>query len=58
MNELVIDMKNKYPDFYITPQHLGQIVRDNNKTRKQEKEQDMNISQKKDIRNQLKNKLN
>ena len=34
MNELVIDMKNKYPDFDITPQHLGQIVRDNNKTRK------------------------
>ena len=34
MNELVIDMKNKYSDFDITPQHLGQIVRDNNKTRK------------------------
>ena len=34
MNELLIDMKNKYPTFDITPQHLGQIVRDNNKTRK------------------------
>jgi transposase len=34
MNELVIDMKKKYPNFDITPQHLGQIIRDNNKTRK------------------------
>ena len=34
MNELLVDMKNKYPTFDITPQHLGQIVRDNNKTRK------------------------
>ena len=33
MNELLVDMKNKYPTFYITSQHLGQIVRDNNKTR-------------------------
>jgi transposase-like protein len=34
MNELALDMKQKYKDFNITPQHLGQIVRDNNKTRK------------------------
>jgi transposase len=34
MNELALDMKQKYKDFDITPQHLGQIVRDNNKTRK------------------------
>jgi len=34
MNELLVDMKNKYPTFDITPQHLGQIIRDNNKTRK------------------------
>ena len=34
MNELVVDMKNKYPKFDITPQHLGQVIRDNNKTRK------------------------
>ena len=26
MNELLIDMKNKYPTFDITPQHLGQNV--------------------------------
>ncbi len=26
MNELVIDMKNKYPTFYITSQHSGQVV--------------------------------
>jgi len=25
MNELLVDMKNKYPTFDITPQHLGQI---------------------------------
>ncbi len=34
MNELVIDMKKKYPTFDITPQHLGQVIRDNNQTRK------------------------
>jgi len=31
MNELEIEMKNKYPAFDITPQHLGQVIRDNNK---------------------------
>ena len=54
MNELAIDMKKKYPTFDITPQHLGQVIRDNNKTRK---EQDTNIFQKKDIRNQLRKKM-
>lgn len=34
INDLAIDMKNKYPTFDITPQHLGQVIRDNNKTRK------------------------
>jgi transposase len=34
MNELVLDMKKHYPSFDITPQHLGQVIRDNNKTRK------------------------
>lgn len=34
MNELEIDMKKKYSTFDITPQHLGQVIRDNNKTRK------------------------
>ena len=34
MNELVLDMTQKYPTFDITPQHVGQIIRDNNKTRK------------------------
>lgn len=47
MNELVIDMKNKYHTFDITPQLLGQVIRDNNKTRK---EQDTSIFQKKDIK--------
>ena len=54
MNELAIDIKKKYPSFDITPQHLGQVIRDNNKTRK---EQDTNIFQKKDIRNQLRKKM-
>ena len=49
MNELLVDMKNKYPTFDITSQHLGQIVGDNNK---QENEQGTNIFQKKDTRNQ------
>lgn len=34
MNELAIDMKKKHSTFDITPQHLGQVIRDNNKTRK------------------------
>ena len=34
MNELENEMKKKYPTFDITPQHLGQVIRDNNKTRK------------------------
>ncbi len=49
MNELAFDMKQKYSTFDITPQHLGHVIRDNNQTRK---EQDTNISQKKDTRNQ------
>lgn len=34
MSELEIIMKKLYPYFNITPQHLGQVLRDNNKTRK------------------------
>ena len=34
MNELAFDMKQKYPTFDITPQHLGHVIRDNNQTRK------------------------
>ena len=34
MSELEIEMKKKYPTFDITPQHLGQVIRDNNQTRK------------------------
>jgi transposase len=34
MDELVYEMKRKYDTFDITPQHLGKIVRDNNRTRK------------------------
>lgn len=34
MDEMVYDMKKKYTTFDITPQHLGHIIRDNNKTRK------------------------
>jgi len=34
MNELAFDLKQKYPTFNITPQHLGHVIRDNNQTRK------------------------
>ena len=34
MEELHKIIKKKYKDFDITPQHLGQVIRDNNKTRK------------------------
>jgi len=34
MEELHKIVKNKYKDFNITPQHLGQVIRDNNITRK------------------------
>ena len=34
MEELYKIIKKKYKDFDITPQHLGQIIRDNNITRK------------------------
>ena len=27
MEELVVDMKNQYSTFNITPQHLGQVIR-------------------------------
>jgi len=39
MNELAFDMKQTYPTFDITPQHLGQIIRDNNQTRKRTRHQ-------------------
>ena len=34
MNELVKNIKKKYKNFDITPQHLGKVIRDNNITRK------------------------
>ena len=34
MEELHKIVKKKYKDFDITPQHLGQIIRDNNITKK------------------------
>lgn len=34
MEELHKIVKKKYKDFNITPQHLGQVIRDNNITRK------------------------
>jgi hypothetical protein len=34
MEELVKLVKVKYTNFNITPQHLGKVIRDNNKTRK------------------------
>lgn len=46
----ILSNKKKYKDFDITPQHLGQVIRDNNIT---ENERDTNIIQKKDMVNQL-----
>ena len=37
MISLLAKMKNKYSNLDITPQHLGQIIRDNNITRKRTK---------------------
>ena len=34
MEELHKIIKKKYKDFDITPKHLGQVIRDNNITRK------------------------
>jgi hypothetical protein len=39
MDELLFDMKRKYKDFDITPQHLGSIIRNNNRTRKRTRHQ-------------------
>ena len=57
-------MKKLYPDFDITPQHLGQVLRDNNKTRKRTrhehfpKERYKKPIQKKEEINKFFNKLN
>ena len=37
MEELHKIIKKKYKDFDITPQHLGQVIRDNNITRERTK---------------------
>lgn len=37
LEELVKRIKKKYDDFDITPQHLGEVIRDNNITRKRTK---------------------
>ncbi len=39
MDELLFDMKQTYPDFNITRQHLGRIIRRNNRTRKRTRHQ-------------------
>ena len=39
MDELLFDMKQKYHDFNITRQHLGRIIRTNNRTRKRTRHQ-------------------
>jgi hypothetical protein len=39
MDELLFDMKNKYTDFDISRQHLGRIIRNNNRTRKRTRHQ-------------------
>jgi transposase-like protein/transposase len=39
MDELLFAMKQKYNDFDITPQHLGRVIRANNRTRKRTRHQ-------------------
>ena len=39
MDELLFEMKNKYKDFDITRQHLGIVIRANNRTRKRTRHQ-------------------
>lgn len=39
MKELVKQTKKKYPSFSITSQHLGQVLRDGNRTRKRTRHQ-------------------
>ena len=39
MDELLSSMKQKYNDFDITPQHLGRVIRANNRTRKRTRHQ-------------------
>ena len=39
MEELLFEMKNKYRDFDISRQHLGRIIRTNNRTRKRTRHQ-------------------
>lgn len=39
MKELVKQTKKKYPSFSITSQHLGQVLRDGNRTRKKTRHQ-------------------
>jgi hypothetical protein len=39
MDELLFEMKNKYKDFDITKQHLGRVIRANNRTRKRTRHQ-------------------
>ena len=53
MNELLVDMKNKYPTFDITSQHFTSYEdRLLEITIKQENEQGTSIFQKKDTKNQ------
>ena len=49
MFELAKLVKQKYKHFNITPQHLGQVIRDKNRTRNGH---DMNTFHKQDIVNQ------
>ena len=39
MDELLFDIKQKYPTFNITRQHLGRVIRINNRTRKRTRHQ-------------------
>jgi transposase-like protein len=57
MHELVTQMKQKYKDFDITPQWLGKVLRDNNKTRKRTRHKHFPNTRRKKHTNQKKELL-
>tara|TARA_B110000285_G_C15129171_1_gene622326 strand:- start:2299 stop:3216 length:918 start_codon:yes stop_codon:yes gene_type:complete len=57
MHELVKQIKQKYTDFNITPQWLGKILRDNNKTRKRTRHKHFPSTRRKKPTNQKKELL-
>ena len=54
MNELLYDMKQKYKNLTISQQHLGRVIRQNNRTRKRTRHQHYPKERKKQLTNKSK----